>query len=37
MRAYTDFNEGNALNIDSENADEIVEGSRDERSPFGSH
>jgi hypothetical protein len=32
--AYTKVSEGNAFRLDSENADEIVEGSRRERSPF---
>ncbi len=36
MRAYTYVNEGNAFKLDSENADEIAKGERDERSPFES-
>ncbi len=37
VHAYTLTNEGNALKLDSENAGEIVEGERIERSPFKSH
>jgi hypothetical protein len=36
VRAYTSVNEGNAFKLDSENADEIVKGERNERSLFES-